>query len=567
MRDFAHIILDPDELIKHVNRIAEWDRETATPGHWKAAKYVLTELESAGIECVQEVVPVIRSLPIEGTLTIAGARIDGCITHSFGGSTGASAVQGRIVYVPADEQVPQVNGDIVLTHGLASPVRCHEIERQGGLAAIFINGKGYPHNMAVSSVWGQPDLRTVEDLPSLPVISLPGASGESLSERLRSGEVLIGEITTTVETSIVEAPQIVAHVRPTHPIDEHYVLFNGHLDAWHRGGLDNASGNAAMLEIAKAAYRQRDILTAGVKVLFWAGHSDGRYSGSDWWADHNWQDIYENAIVNFNIDSIGALGSTWIGQIFSSAQCFDIGQEIVQSYSDQVAQYARIQRNGDQSFWAHGVPSLFQVLSLLPPSEQSSDTFVAGLPWYWHTTQDTSDKVGRDELAADAQIYLEAIMQFATRGAYPFRFSTVASEMRENLIAASASLPLGQAGQELVELLEGIVEAAGEFDRETDRIRRDALRSGVVDREAVVRRRKAAMEINQRIIPAHYCLDDGFHPDPALPGKPFPGLYRQPEPTERDSEFRLHAYGRGLRRELNRIRWMLVEFRNLLDQA
>ncbi len=56
--------------------------------------------------------------------------------------------------------------------------------------------------------------------------------------------------------------------------------------------------------------RQRDKLARGVRVAWWTGHSQGRYAGSQWYADNFWEDLHEHALININIDSPGAKGAT-----------------------------------------------------------------------------------------------------------------------------------------------------------------------------------------------------------------------------------------------------------------
>ena len=64
-------------------------------------------------------------------------------------------------------------------------------------------------------------------------------------------------------------------------------------------------------------------------------------------------------------------------------QCYELGKQVVEEVIGQSPEYMRIQRNGDQSFWAHGVPTLFECLSLQPTEGAGKGTFMPGLPWYW----------------------------------------------------------------------------------------------------------------------------------------------------------------------------------------
>ncbi len=67
------------------------------------------------------------------------------------------------------------------------------------------------------------------------------------------------------------------------------MLIAGHFDSWHLGATDNATGNVACLELARVLYAQRDRLQRGVRIAWWPGHSNGRYTGSTWYVDHHWR--------------------------------------------------------------------------------------------------------------------------------------------------------------------------------------------------------------------------------------------------------------------------------------
>jgi hypothetical protein len=61
---------------------------------------------------------------------------------------------------------------------------------------------------------------------------------------------------------------------------------HGHYDSWDVGVGDNATGDAAMLEIACALWTHRDKLrSAASRIAWWPGHSTGRFAGSTWYAD------------------------------------------------------------------------------------------------------------------------------------------------------------------------------------------------------------------------------------------------------------------------------------------
>ena len=91
---------------------------------------------------------------------------------------------------------------------------------------------------------------------------------------------------------------------------ERYVLLHGHLDSWHEGIGDNATGDAALLEMARVLHEHRDALKRSMRIAIWPGHSYGRYAGSTWFADEFALDLEENCIAQVNCDSPGCRWAT-----------------------------------------------------------------------------------------------------------------------------------------------------------------------------------------------------------------------------------------------------------------
>jgi len=111
-------------------------------------------------------------------------------------------------------------------------------------------------------------------------------------------------LTTELKTGFMKVPLAIAEVQGLTEPDK-FVLFNGHIDSWHRGASDNGTANACMLETARVLGKHRNGLHRGVRFAWWSGHSQGRYSGSTWYVDHHWIDLHRHAIVHLNVDSLG----------------------------------------------------------------------------------------------------------------------------------------------------------------------------------------------------------------------------------------------------------------------
>ena len=554
--------VDQALLMSHVERISAVDRESGEPGDWQAAEYIVSYLSECGVPARMERIRNLVSMPISARLQLDDGTQVPCITQAYAASTAAEGLDAPLIELDADTPGQDLKGKIVVLPGLAAPKPCYDLERRGAAGLIFINSGDFPHNMAISPIWGMPTRGDLKELAQIPVVSVNRQHGQELLASMHAGAVSSATLVTRVETGLRDLPLCIADVIATGAKTERYVLLNGHVDSWHKGAIDNATGNAAMMEIARVLSAYRDKMTVNVRFVWWSGHSNGRYSGSDWYADHNWEDLHANAVVNFNIDAVGAKGATHYGRVDSSAQCFDVGYESIHRLSGQEPQYSRIARNGDQSFWGHGVPSLFQVLSLQPPGDQKPDTFVPGLPWYWHTTEDLFEHVGAEELALDCQIYLAAIWRFCSGPVYPFRFNRMANEIRENLTTVQHQVGDAYSFAEHLALADALLGRTAWLDELVA-----ATETGPSDPDACRKLNDLAMRINRIAIPVHYCAQGPFRTDSALPSAPFPGLSDPALLHSHDSEIMFEAHLREIVREGNRIRRMLLDLVELLDGA
>ena len=80
------------------------------------------------------------------------------------------------------------------------------------------------------------------------------------------------------------------------------MLYSGHHDTWYYGTMDNGGANATMMEVARlCALRRRD-WKRGLRVVFWSGHSHGRYSSSAWYAETHWEELERRALVHVNVE-------------------------------------------------------------------------------------------------------------------------------------------------------------------------------------------------------------------------------------------------------------------------
>ena len=560
-----------DRLMEYTGTIAQWQRLSGTPEERHAFDYVEQTLRGFGFATTRHDPVCLVSLPGPATLTLLDSgEQPTCITHAFSTSSGPEGVSGEVVYLvsgnEADYAGTDVRGKIVLAEGLAGPNKVGPSERHGAVAVIHVSGPEI-HEMIISPIWGSPTPDNVDQLPTIPHVSIDAAIGQQLKERLARGPLGV-RITTEVDTGWRPLPMLVASLPATTPADDDYVLLSGHIDSWYYGAMDNGSANASMLETARILAGQRDLLRRELRLAFWSGHSHARYGTSAWFADEFWQDLHDHCAAHVNIDSPGGVGATLLTEAPTMAETYGVARELIGYLSDQELAYRRIGRMGDQSFWGIGVPSLYCSISVQGGDEGGPDLTDAiggekrrggGLGWWWHTADDTMDKLDPANLARDAGILLATVYQLVSDRVLPFDQTAAVAEIRGAV--ADAARAAGSA----IDLSPVVADADALMDsarRLTERTRQPAT-----DSQARALNR-CLMQVSRALIPVNYTRAGRFSQDAALDQGAVPGLREAARlgGLPADSGER-HLLETTVRRERNRVRAALVDARRAIDDT
>jgi hypothetical protein len=506
-----------DRLMSVTEGIARWVRLSGTQEEMSAVEYVRSLLDGYGLETELIFHDAYISLPGPASLmTVEGEEL-ACITHSFSISTGPDGIEFDLCDcgqgTPAE--LASARGKAALIEGLAMSGLVRGVEAQGAAAQVWVNGER-THEMIVSTVWGSPGRGRVGLLPKGPVVSVTDEVGRRLRERLQRGEPRI-RIRTEVDTRWRKTPILVADLRM--PGSQDFVLFSGHIDSWHLGAMDNGGANATMVEVSRIFSAHRDRLRRGLRVAFWSGHSHGRYAGSAWYADNRWRELRRHCVAHVNIDSVGGRGATVLSEGIAMASTRELGAQVIGEVAGAGFHGARVGRSGDQSFVGLGVPSLWMSLSEQPPYDHPTarafsslvgESRSGGLGWWWHSTEDTVDKLDPDFLLRDARIYVGALTRLLAEPLLPLSTAAEAADL-EQLLAG-----LEKAAAERFDL-SGVVGLAGRVAarcRELDAWR--SARQGQEIPEAAARTFNHALhETLQRLVSVNYSASGPFDHDPA----------------------------------------------------
>jgi len=536
-------------LMQHVRTIGSWERESGSPGEAQAFDYIERTLKSYGVEVERREIEAFISLPQEARLTLPDGSVIEGLTHSF--STSVDALDAEVVDVGdgRPEEIRRAAGKIALVRGLASPGRAWAAQQAGTLGQIFVL-MDHLHNMIVTTIWGTPSPETAWRIPTTPCLSILGADGERLRAQLARGPLRL-RMKTRVRTGWMPIPHLVAELAGRR--EDRFVLFSGHVDSWHYGAMDNGTANATMLEVARLLSGRRNDLRRGIRFAFWSGHSHGRYAGSAWYADHAWRELHQRCVLHLNVDSTGARGATDYSVLHATEDAQRLAETVVGDVTGQPSRGRRFSRAGDQSFWGAGVPSAFMSLSGLPKQDtelsRAMERLVgsAGFPWWWHTKDDTVDKIDPDVLVLDTKVYLATALRWLNAPLLPLDHGRAA----RSLIAELETLQAAAGGRfDLSPALDGARALAERLERVAGMVAHVDPGAPPAKVEAINR---GLMRLSRILVPLAYTSGDRFTHDLALPLPPLAGLQRARELAKLDPDSDAFKFARAaLVRERNR---------------
>lgn len=552
------------QLMDYTRGIARWVRLSGEPDERAAFDYVEGVLRGLGLGTRLIEHDAFISLPGAARMEVTAPVRESltCITHAFAAPTGSDGIAGEVVYVgeggPEEYARTDVRGKIALVEGLGIGGKVRRGEERGAIAQVFIHGE-YTHETSVSPLWGAPTPETIHLLPKTPSFSINRAAGARIKELAKAGSVRVrawGEVTTGWRKIPLLTGDLPGEVEP-----DRFVLLSSHLDSWHYGAMDNGSANATMLEALRVlAGRPR---RRGLRIAFWSGHSHGRFAGSSWYADHHWFDLFHHCVAHVNSDSTGGRGATVLEEAPVMAELRGLAAELIRAIAGQELRGKRIGRFADQSFVGVGLPSIFGTFSeqdAADPETRRGLSFfdhaqgrAAGLGWWWHTPEDTLDKVEEALLIRDTQVYVGAIFRLVNEPILPLDYAATAGEIRERLtyyqraargrfdlsaeIAAATALE-----QQAVRLAGLLADEAGDDPRRA-RLLNDTL-----------------VRLGRLLVPVGYTLTGPFGQDLGMALAAVPGLAQaEPLGTMDAGAAEARVLSTALRRHANRVRFALEE--------
>ncbi|MCJ7630078.1 MAG: M28 family peptidase [Longimicrobiales bacterium] len=455
-----------------LDSIVQYHRLSGSPGEIAAVDYLARTLEAEGIQVKVDTFLAFISDPVSATVEVPGTDFaPEAITVS--GSGDVQNLQAPLVdlgglgdlppfltetgerlILDADgptgsEELPaypNLQGRIALVTGQPRPGPVTQLTLMGAAGVVFVNPEERLNDLTTTSVWGTPSLRDYHRIPTLPVAQVKRSDGDRLRSMMAAGTVQL-RMSTETRTGWKTLHLLVATIPGPTP-DAPFVLAGGHLDAWYFGGSDNAGANVAMLEMARAFFRHRIQLRRGLVVAWWPGHSNGRYAGSTWFVDQNFDQLRRRALAYVNFEGLGQIDAKRFGAA-ATASLSELAQSVVFEGAGDSIRARPPGRDSDQSFNGVGLPLL-----QLNHSRLEED----GGYWWWHTPDDTRDKVDAQVLKTDADLYAAALVRLLVEPTYPVNLSAtverLGSLLRDRQERAGSHFDLSEALARQDELLQ-----------------------------------------------------------------------------------------------------------------
>ncbi len=562
-----------------ISRFSTLVRESGSEAEWAAAREIAGRLAAWGVPHTVHEPLLYLSVPERASLEVvapAPATLR-AKTPSFSVSTNGTPVRGRVVYVPTvagapftdtfdtplPADVPDVSGRIVLTDGFPSPQKVLALQQHGAAAIIFTHPGRSIHEMICTTIWGAPDLDALMRKPTVAVVSVNHTDGEALAAQARSGSLEVA-VHTRLREGWMRCPVVVAEIPGTEEPDV-FLLAHGHIDSWHVGIGDNATGDAALLELARIFWAHRGRLRRSLRVAWWAGHSTGRYGGSTWFADTFALDLVERCLAHMNIDSPGCRWATEYEDISWMSETEALCQAAIRDATGQPSFGERPHRAGDWSFNNLGISGFFMLFSTMPKRLLAEKGYYpvggCGANIAWHTEDDTMPIFDEDNLERDLKAYTTAVVRALNAPVHPLDFRAVTREFAGTLAGYQAT-----AGDQF-DLSPAAADLAA-LERSLDGFYRrcEELAGQPVGDPRVRAANTALRGIARRLVTVNFARADRFHHDPAAPIPPLPDLSAVAQLRTADAVARGFVQTHLLRGR-NRLIWALREARRLAESA
>ncbi|KMY52992.1 aminopeptidase [Bacillus sp. FJAT-27231] len=398
---FDHKIVNQinvDNIYNNIDYLAKVPRVAGTPAEYNAVQFIKNEFKSYGYGVkIQEFTFTGYTPPNSMTLSVEG--FTETLNPSAFTYTPSGDVTGNIVLAGLGKKEELNNTDLT---GKIALIKRGEIsfgEKVLNAAAagavgviIYNNAEG-----AVNGTLGEASDQYV------PAVALKKTEGEALAAHVQNNTV---SASLKVEGAVTEertSHNVIATKKPTNKnkANNNVIVIGSHHDSVELapGANDDASGTAMTLELARVL---KNVPTDTEIRFITFGAEELGLLGSEHYVDNLPEAELNRIIANFNLDMVGSkdAGDLVMNTVDGKP---NLVTELAQASSKRLngvpTPYAEGGRSDHVPFGEAGIPA---ALFIHEPTE----------PWY-HTPEDTIDKISKEKLQDVAEIVGTAVYDSA----------------------------------------------------------------------------------------------------------------------------------------------------------
>lgn len=554
-------LIDTSRMESHLDALEDLPRFSGTEAEWEASEYVVETMRSYGLEAEILEYEAYISRPVSASVEITTPTqrtLEEAITTAFSAATPPGGVHGEVVYTEeiTNGELPDLSGKVLMTSGLPRPEMVTAAESANAEALIVESPtEGVLHEMIVTPIWGTPSIDNHHNIPDLPIAEITQEDAKWLKECIAAGPTEAA-VNSEVTTELTTLPNPVGRLDGL--ASDRYMVVGNHVDSWYEGLTDNATAMAATLEMARLFSENRP--RRGLVFGFWSAHSFGRFAGSAWYADEQWLDLRENGVAYLHLDLNGLKGADrlWYQhmaeledeQLATLDAISDLPVDPDTDEIEDVPMWEGSNRPGraaDQSFWGVGLSSLFCGIRLPAGTPEGGPV---GGGWWWHTDQDTRDKVDLDVLEQETEIYVALASRICNSPILPHDYTATVDDIRSVL-------------DDIEENTDGQISFDDER-AELDTLHREIeTANGLIDAKAAddasiaTAAEDLQVSLGNLLIPALYLERQDYEQEPARSHQLLPGLRvaeEMEELSEREQRFTMTKIKRNRNRLSHRLR-------------
>lgn len=391
--------INVDNIYQHIQYLSQSPRVAGSSEEYKAIEYIKNQFESFGYETTLQPFdftsykePTTVSFSVSGLVTEWSL---GSFTYGVNGHA-----SGNLVYVglggPEDLAGKDLNGKIALIqrgeYTFADKIKTASAAGAVGVV-IFNHSPG-----DINGTLGGPDDQFV------PAVALTQEQGEALVAALNAGETLSADINIQgAETKESTSYNVIATKKATQKDTGQIVMVGAHHDSVENapGANDDASGTAATLELTRV---MANMPTDTELRFITFGAEENGLLGSYAYVDSLSEEEKQQTVGMFQMDMVGSRDAGPLIMYTADGQknaVTDLGAAAgarLSSDSEPVP-YGEEGRSDHVPFTEAGMDA---ALFIHAPVE----------PWY-HSPEDTIDKISKDKLREVAEIVGAAVYQAA----------------------------------------------------------------------------------------------------------------------------------------------------------